>query len=323
MKPIRSLVLASLVLLPVACGGTLPGIGASRDGGTAGHSNDGGPEGAAGAPEPGAFEWAHWPMPNPPSTGLPNPASYDTSTAGVVIDKVTGLTWQRAIDQTNTYTWADAEAYCANLTLAGHGDWRLPSAIELYSLVDYTKFNPAIDATAFPDTPAVFFWSSSPLVGNSSSAWVVYFDNGHAGNVGISGTGRVRCVRSPGADSPAPSYSSANGTVTDKSTKLVWQQKVAPIPYSWSGARTYCASLAIAGGGWRVPSVKELATLVDFKATSSPTIDTTAFPDTPADFLWSSSPLAGSSTSAWVVSFQDGSTHYRETDYTNPLRCVR
>ena len=32
----------------------------------------------------------------------------------------------------------DALAYCESLTLAGHADWRLPSAKELQSIVDYT-----------------------------------------------------------------------------------------------------------------------------------------------------------------------------------------
>ena len=71
-------------------------------------------------------------MPNPaePSdAGLPNLASYDTtSTPGVVIDKVTHLWWQQPIDVPNNQSKvcfpgcaeAEALAYCANLTLAGH-----------------------------------------------------------------------------------------------------------------------------------------------------------------------------------------------------------
>jgi hypothetical protein len=34
--------------------------------------------------------WADWPAPNSPGLGLPNAQDYDVSTAGVVVDKVTG-----------------------------------------------------------------------------------------------------------------------------------------------------------------------------------------------------------------------------------------
>ena len=39
--------------------------------------------------------WAMWPMPNPPTSGLPHPQSYDTSVPGTVLDRVTRLIWQR------------------------------------------------------------------------------------------------------------------------------------------------------------------------------------------------------------------------------------
>jgi hypothetical protein len=133
-------------------------------------------------------------MPNAPAAGAANPASYDTSTPGVVVDKVTGLMWQLAVD-TGSYDWIAAKAYCAGLVLAGHNDWRLPTEIELFSLVDSTATSPAIDAAAFPGTPSAFFWSSSPLAGDPASAWGVYFSYGGTGSGVASVANRVRCVR--------------------------------------------------------------------------------------------------------------------------------
>ena len=117
--------------------------------------------------------WALWPMPNPASLpGLPHPANYDTSTPGVVTDKVTGLMWQRSVDP-GTYTWADAKTYCANLALAGFSDWRLPTRIELVSLLDFTVASgPMIDVSAFPDTPNTNFWTSSRVTGIATQAWM-------------------------------------------------------------------------------------------------------------------------------------------------------
>jgi Protein of unknown function (DUF1566) len=126
------------------------------------------------------------------------------------------------------------------------------------------------------------------------------------------------------ANAPPGRYSIANGTVTDTATKLVWQQAVDPGTYTWAQAKSYCAGLSLAGGGWRVPSVKELMTLVDFSVASpGPTIDTTAFPNTPAYYFWSSSPLAGQPSYAYIVDFSIGYTGNHFVTYSNRVRCVR
>ncbi len=143
--------------------------------------------------------WASWPMPNPASTGLPNPSSYNTATPGVVVDNVTGLMWQQPLGApSGGSTWSAAASYCASLSLAGYTGWRLPTEIELYSLVDFTVAQgtaATIDATAFPNTPAAWFWSSSPLAGNPSYAWSVPFGYGSSSYYDVSYTYRVRCVR--------------------------------------------------------------------------------------------------------------------------------
>ena len=92
-------------------------------------------------------------MPNPVSAALPNPSAYADLGDGTVQDKVTGLLWQKAIDATTQkLVWQDAKSYCAALPLAGH-TWRLPTRIELLSIVDFTRVGPAIDSKAFPGVP--------------------------------------------------------------------------------------------------------------------------------------------------------------------------
>jgi hypothetical protein len=141
--------------------------------------------------------WNQWPLPNGEAdvaAGAPNLASYTDNGDGTVTDNVTGLMWQQAVPATKS-AWADAVAYCQALTLAGHGDWRLPSMIELASIVDYGRENPSIDPTCFPSTPASWFWSSSLFAGSSSSAWSVYFSSGGVSDNVVSNTLSVRCVR--------------------------------------------------------------------------------------------------------------------------------
>lgn len=66
-----------------------------------------------------------------------------------ISDLATGLMWQQA-DDGNSRDWQTALSYAENLVLAGYSDWRLPSAKELQSIVDYTRcpevtHSPAID----------------------------------------------------------------------------------------------------------------------------------------------------------------------------------
>ena len=135
------------------------------------------------------------------TAGAPNLESYTDNHDGTVTDNVTGLMWQQAVSTTMLY-WADAVAYCPTLSLAGHIDWRLPSRIELVSIVDFGVTTGAmINATYFPSTPANLFWSSSPLAGSSGPsgvAWYVRFDDGSTEchvEVDSPTSSNVRCVR--------------------------------------------------------------------------------------------------------------------------------
>ena len=115
---------------------------------------------------------------------------------GTVTDAATGLMWDRcAWGQTGTScsgspaasTWAQAltAAQTANTTAhKGYTDWRLPNKNELESLVKIDAVSPAIDITAFPNTPASgnprIFWSSTNYAPDPAIAWFVYFDVGYA-----------------------------------------------------------------------------------------------------------------------------------------------
>ena len=92
---------------------------------------------------------------------------------GTVSDTTTGLMWQKATAP-GTYTWQQALAYCENLVLpaGGYSDWRLPDRNELQSLVDYSRYNPAINTTYFPNTVASYYWSSTTLAGYTSLVYL-------------------------------------------------------------------------------------------------------------------------------------------------------
>jgi hypothetical protein len=111
-----------------------------------------------------------------------------------VLDRATGLTWQRAVAP-STYTWATAKTYCESLTLAGYSDWRLPSVRELSTLVDPRTSQPAIERTIFPSTPADKFWTATAYAPATGSAWTVVFNDGGVLQYAVGELHYVRCVR--------------------------------------------------------------------------------------------------------------------------------
>jgi len=119
------------------------------------------------------------------------PVGRFTIAGDIVTDEVTGLRWQRVVP-TGTSDWAEAKAYCENLTLAGMTGWRLPTKKELESIVDW-RVEPAVDSTAFPGTRGDF-WSSTSVAGDSSLAWVVGFTYGSSTTENIGVWMNKRCV---------------------------------------------------------------------------------------------------------------------------------
>jgi hypothetical protein len=281
--------------------------------------------------------WATWPMPNAPSSGLSNPQSYDTSVAGIALDRVTGLTWQRDYDEVTTQQDADASvvtsaagAYCTGLALGGYHDWRVPTRIELVSLLDFTTA-PAANSTVFTPTTDTFVSSSvHPSIGIGTT-WQASDTSGVLGGVvylapfmGMldnSGPIAVRCVRG-GAAPTGEHYAIASGTVHDEWTGLTWIQAPSSSVMLESTVSSYCASQTIAGGGWRAPSVNELETLWgDFYTPDDVSMDSTTF--TGPVKLGSLDYSAGSATSGnlWFVVGGAASTGV-QADVTSVLPIV-
>jgi len=113
-------------------------------------------------------------------------ADGDTTAHVAVIDTTTGLMWSieslgDPADEDNGITQEHCIERCRLLRLLGHDDWRLPTRSELAALVDETRHEPAIDASAFPRVKSRWHWTSTPAAWSSASAWLVYFGDGGVG----------------------------------------------------------------------------------------------------------------------------------------------
>jgi Protein of unknown function (DUF1566) len=129
------------------------------------------------------------------------------------------------------------------------------------------------------------------------------------------------------ADAPPDQYGpfdQATPTITDRFTNLVWDRYV-------SGAVTFPQATLLCGAPKRLPTVKELLTLVDevphleyddASGTLVPkAIDANAFPGTPAALFWTASTTA--TGQVFLVDFSSGKTGTFGAGNTAYYRCVR
>ncbi|HEX6277045.1 MAG TPA: DUF1566 domain-containing protein [Polyangiaceae bacterium] len=285
---------------------------------------------------------APFPMPNPPASGLPNPQSYRTSAEGLVLDEVTGLEWQGGVDRSSTdssgFTWQDAVDHCDELEQGGYDDFRLPNRIELVSILDPSTTEPAIDEDAFPETPAETYWTGTSVASDPElSAYSASLVVGDTGSSLKTEERAVRCVRDarqPPLPAPGDRFRIEGGTALDRQTGLRWEHHPTLAADTLEKARAYCGALIVNGNAnFRVPSVKELQTIVDDTKTSGPLLDPVAFPEAPGGTYWSSTRFAGEPEEppdggspevlAWSVRFSDGHSRTEDDDTENRVRCVR
>jgi hypothetical protein len=137
------------------------------------------------------------------NNAAPNAESYTDNGDGTVTDEVTHLMWQQASSASGgakndgNLTWDEAKAYCIASMIGGHHDWRLPSLIELISIVDYSigTPGPTINAAAFPGVGINFLGSATELAGTPSEAWYVYLYEGNLISFTKTQPGKSLCVR--------------------------------------------------------------------------------------------------------------------------------
>ena len=264
---------------------------------------------------------------NPPSytkldaTGNALP---DSAASWVTVrDNVTGLIWEvkanmdgikddtNPSDADNTYTWYDPNPatnggdagtpgdgtdtldFITALNTAnfsGYSDWRLPTIKELHSIVAYDRYQPSIDTAYFPNTPGASpdYYSATTYTYIPGGRVARVFDFFHGrGTAYYKSEGHyVRAVR--GGASQNNFSDNGDGTVTDASTGLMWQQANTSYGYTWAEALDYCEGLELAGyTDWRLPTIKELFSIADLSSDNL-NIDTTLFPNTQGRGQWSS-----------------------------------
>jgi hypothetical protein len=277
-----------------------------------------------------------------------------------VKDNVTGLLWENKTDNgglhdknhsysnynsgfnpKNEYATAtDVTGFVADVNtqgLCGVNHWRLPTNIELQGIIDFSIGlpGPVIDQGFFSNATNDVYWTASPQLKKPNSGWLIYLDDGRIFDDHLDRNASVRLVS---GSSPAHSYAiSTDGQeVTDNATGLIWQRCVEGMVWDGSACTGLPSSFMFqealqrvetvnysSGKHWRMPNVKELASLLDTSINNDVIIDNKVFPGTPNDQYWTSSPYTTDAFFAWVVHFFYGSVYYTYSEDLGVVRLVR
>ncbi|MDC0712194.1 DUF1566 domain-containing protein [Stigmatella sp. ncwal1] len=221
-------------------------------------------------------------------SGLPTTYPSGTLTSG-------GLTWlkPRAVPS----TWVDAQAYCANMAIAGQTSWRLPTAQELLAL-GIEKGAPFFAEQGWP---LDWLWTLNPIL---SGHVVVHMSPPREswGNMAITSQFFVTCVRGTG-EFPA-TFSHAG---------MTWTRADA-VERTYAMAEAYCANTAISGQmGWRLPSESELGALHTAKGSNF-----LARAGWTLEWVWTSTPHA----SGHKVMRDGGTLSWGDGTSLLPMTCV-
>jgi len=85
------------------------------------------------------------------------------------------LYWYDAVNSEDAFEFAAA----ANTAeLGGHSDWHVPNRIQINTIFDAGEYNPCIDTTTFPSTPAAYTWTSTTMPGNANVGYNISFVDG-------------------------------------------------------------------------------------------------------------------------------------------------
>ena len=260
---------------------------------------------------------------------LINTPSFTNNNNGTITDNVTGLIWQQV--DGGEMTIENAITYCDNLVLGGFSDWRLPTPIESFSIINHQNSNPAINTNYFTLTSAGYWWTSVFENNSTTKVWCTNSGGGignhpKAETVSAGGTKKfhARAVRTVTTPTTITNHFTDNGdTITDNLTQLVWQKIPNTAALTWEQALVYAEGLSIGNlTDWRLPNIKELQSINNELATN-PSVFAPYFSNVGVHNYWSSTTLPNQTLSAWYWNTQFGITTYDLKTNSNYVLCVR
>ena len=154
----------------------------------------------------------------------PSPRFTDNAD-GTITDRLTGLIWLKNANCAAgaTMKWSQALNFCNTLSSGSHGltdgsvagDWRLPNRKELMSLVDYSRYAPALpQGHPFSNVQSTWYWSATTGADDTFNAWVVNMNFGIVGSGAKTYRHYVWPVRGGQSGSLLPAAPTANAATS-------------------------------------------------------------------------------------------------------------
>jgi hypothetical protein len=147
-----------------------------------------------------------------------------------------------------------------------------------------------------------------------------------AGVIDLSGTSPNWDKALPAAQRFEVLASFNNDAVRDDNTGLVWEKSPQTATATWNGARFMCINKNVGGQkGWRLPSIPDLASLIDPSVASpGPTLQAGhPFHNIQSAGYWSATTSAEDASDAWFVYFGRGFVDHDSKTHTGHAWCVR
>jgi len=132
-------------------------------------------------------------------------------------------------------------------------------------------------------------------------------------------------VWSPDIRAEEPRFVDLGETVFDRLTGLEWEQVPLYSGYpgrTWEQALSDCLNSTKAGGGWRLPNMKELYSIVEIRGQGTGCQWNQVFQGD-CVWYWTSTPVQWSSSSAFLVGFIGGGVGSNDVGVSSGVRCVR
>jgi hypothetical protein len=110
----------------------------------------------------------------------------------------------------------------------------------------------------------------------------------------------------------------------DAQTGLIWEQEPDRFHGTWMEAAAHCRERAVGNHrGWRIPTVKELSSLVDASQRDPALPPGHPFSNVRSAIYWSGTPSDTDEMVAWHVSFFTGEAVTDQKSQTRRVWCVR
>ncbi len=209
-------------------------------------------------------------------------------------------------------TYEQAVAFCQE-----EPGWRLPTYRELFSVI--TQHPKEIHHQKRN------YWSRTEFFPDRSMAYQLLSPDLDAKPVPKTEKLQVLCIKdTPVHDDLRERFDVKETMIYDRTQNLYWQQ----IPhterrnkYTHFEAGEYCAKLDLGGMQWRLPTVAEWVSVLDFSR-FDPVLDKDVFKYTYSRYYWTEDTLSDFSNEAFVVGMKVGSIAQSSKVNRSFVRCV-